>query len=70
MFEEGRVGDVLKDPSAIDVLVEVTSALLARISSQNHCGKFVAWTEFGQSGITERAQERRTRYAERSNTHD
>ena len=43
---ERRVADVLKGPSAIDVLVEVTSALLARISSQNSL-----WQICGMDGI-------------------
>jgi hypothetical protein len=32
-------------PSSIDVLVEVTPALLARISSKNSLWQIVAWTE-------------------------
>lgn len=50
------VADVLKNPSSIDVLVEVTSARLARISSQNSL-----WQICGMDGlldITELAQER------------
>ena len=44
---EGAVADVLKALSSIDVLVEVTSALLARISSQQSL-----WQVCGMDGIS------------------